>query len=621
MKEHNKSEAMKQLSVLQQTFKEKLPEKITEIELLWKHFTQDSSNASYLKNFHRSVHNLSGSGGTFGAIAVSTTASEVEQIVKLFINEPALLIGSETQQIDTLLAELKQLANNWQPSDIPYIPPDDEKDLNKSNLIYLTEDDDLLAQEIMTKLEQAGYKAKHFTELDHFEDACKKEMPAVFIMDIIFKEGDVAGAEAITRLQNKLEYCPPVIFISMRDDMEARLAAARAGARRYFCKPLDMNKLIQTLDGMTARLAIKPYRVLLIDDDETLLEYYATVLRNAGMEVKALSQPLDGLQALNEFMPDIVVLDIYMSECSGPELAQVIRQDDTWVMMPIMFLSTESDLNRQLAAMNLGGDDFLVKPVDAGHLVAAVIARAKRARWSSRLNKDLQNALRESKFLTTTMDQHDIVSSADVTGRIISVNDRLCEISGYSREELLGNNHRILQSGIHSSAFYKELWHTIDQGKIWRGTFCNRKKNGKEYWVEASIVPFLDDKGKPYKYVSAQTDITTLRESEERLHRSQTFAKIGTWDWNITNGDLYWSNNIAPLFGYQDEIPETSYENFIAAVHPDDRKMVTDSVNNCVVRGAEYNIEHRVIWSDGSVHWVHESGDIVRSEDGKPLHM
>ncbi|GAB6051556.1 hypothetical protein JCM17960_03760 [Magnetospira thiophila] len=109
--------------------------------------------------------------------------------------------------------------------------------------------------------------------------------------------------------------------------------------------------------------------------------------------------------------------------------------------------------------------------------------------------------------------------------------------------------------------------------------------------------------------------------SESRLSISQSFANIGTWDWNIADGSLYWSERIAPLFGYPAGDLETSYENFLAAVHPEDRQMLQEAVKACVETGAEYDIEHRVIWPDGTVRWLQEKGDVVRAEDGTPLRM
>lgn len=234
----------------------------------------------------------------------------------------------------------------------------------------------------------------------------------------------------------------------------------------------------------------------------------------------------------------------------------------------------------------------------------------------------------ELERLRVAIDYHAIVSIADAAGDIIYVNDRFCAVSGYVREELLGNNHRLVKSGLHDEAFYRDLWQTIGSGQVWQGEICNRRKDGGLYWVESTITPFLDESGRPYQYVSIRTEITqikqteiSLRTSEERLRRSQIYANIGTWDWNIQSGELYWSERIAPLFGHHEGALETSYANFLASVHPDDRQKVIDAVAACVEHGADYDIEHRCVWPDGSVRWLLERGDVVRSADGTPLHM
>ena len=112
-----------------------------------------------------------------------------------------------------------------------------------------------------------------------------------------------------------------------------------------------------------------------------------------------------------------------------------------------------------------------------------------------------------------------------------------------------------------------------------------------------------------------------LEKSENRFKMSQTFANIGTWDWNIKSGDLYWSDRIPALFGGEEGNMETSYDNFVAAIHPEDREMVVGAINSCIENNDEYDIEHRVIWPDGSIHWLHESGDMVHDEDGNPANM
>lgn len=492
--------------------------------------------------------------------------------------------------------------------------------LRGGSLIYLIADAPF-SEDLLAKLKQKNYYVKYFSELSDLETVCVDEKPALVILDIgLIRNKDLA-TEVISRLKANLEVCPPLIVVSALDDIEVRLAALRAGAESYFCKPLDTRVIIRTLDDLTSRSQAKPYRVLLVDDDEVALQVYATMLREAGMEVEALSEPLLSLKVLARFSPDVLITDIYMDKCSGIELAQVIRQDTAFAKLPVMFLSCEQDHELQKEAMSIGADDFLVKPVSAEILVMTVVARAQRARLINKINTDIETVLKENEFELATMNKHDIVSVSDIDGQITSVNDRFCDASGYSREELLGQNHRMVKSGLHPDSFYDDMWDTITKGKIWRGTICNHRKDGDEYWVESTIVPFLDNKGKPYKYVSARTDITELRQSEERLHRSQTFANIGTWDWNIVTGKLYWSERIGPLFGYEKDTLETSYDNFIDAVHPEDRQSVIDAVNNCVEHGKEYNIEHRVIWPGGEVRWLLERGDVIRDGKGKPQHM
>jgi len=136
---------------------------------------------------------------------------------------------------------------------------------------------------------------------------------------------------------------------------------------------------------------------------------------------------------------------------------------------------------------------------------------------------DLRRALSKVDAQQSVLDEHAIVSIADQYGNITFANDKFCKISGYSREELLGQNHRIVNSAHHNKAFFKNMWQSIAQGQAWNGVIRNQNKAGHYYWVDATIVPFLDEAGKPYQYVSIHTDITRLIEQEdaERLHRKK----------------------------------------------------------------------------------------------------
>lgn len=235
-----------------------------------------------------------------------------------------------------------------------------------------------------------------------------------------------------------------------------------------------------------------------------------------------------------------------------------------------------------------------------------------------RLNKTI-------KDIRTALDNSADVAITDRQGNIVYVNDRFCKLSKYSREELLGQNHRLLNSGRHSKEFFRDLWATISSGKVWRGEICNRTKGGALFWELTTITPILDESKKPSQYVVIRHDITErvimekeLRDNEEGQRLAIEAGQLGMWFSDEVEGWVVWSPLCRRFLGAGPDVTP-SYQAYMASIHPEDREAVNREIKRAFDQNGDFFSEHRVVWPDGSVHWLSVKGRAYRDEQGRPL--
>lgn len=228
--------------------------------------------------------------------------------------------------------------------------------------------------------------------------------------------------------------------------------------------------------------------------------------------------------------------------------------------------------------------------------------------------KDLQEALVDLANQKFALDQHGIVSITDVAGRIIYANDKFCEISGYPREKLLGENHRIVNSGVHSEAFFAVLWRVILAGKVWHGEICNRARNGGLCWLQSTIVPLRDETGAPTQFIAIRTDITArkmmeaaIKGAEARLRHITNAVPGVVYQCEVGHGQTRYtfvSDRLGEVRGLNREALLADGSISAQQIVPEDRERCVQGVLTAAARRGPWSDDYRIVLPDGTLRWI-----------------
>lgn len=392
MKSRNTLSPQEKIARLRATFLEQLPGRILQARLMFERFSAQNTDAEAIRELHRILHSIKGTGRSFGFPDLGAAAALGEELASLLL-DPAQNTSPEhwreqlTNNLEFLaltaevLCTVEQEASSDQhaPHFVLSVPLVQGAQI-PGRLVYVCDDEPLQVQQLAGQLECFGYQPVTFTDLGALRQAVLAKPPDAVVMDIRFPEGCNAGTEVIEELRRQSHRHIPVVFLSGRDDFEARLLAVQAGGEAYFHKSVPSIDLIHALDSLTHQKEPCPYRIMVVDDEPEIAAYHSIILQEAGMITYQLTEAPRILEALREFHPDMLLMDMYMPCCSGADLAKLVRQVPDYIALPIVYLSSETDRSKQFSAMRIGAEDFLTKPVVPDELVTAVTIRADRLR-------------------------------------------------------------------------------------------------------------------------------------------------------------------------------------------------------------------------------------------------
>lgn len=374
-------------ATLRRRFEASLPERSAKMLSL-----TDQSSHPDMKDLVAEAHKLAGACGTFGHSVLGSHARQIEQL--------ALEVNSKDE--DERLQALPSLRQVVLEFDIAVnaavqasgvVETEKAAMLHQPDTVWLLLPSATLAAELTRQLQAFGHKVECFTDFTSCLKRLQITAPAVLFSAININSGSSLFEQTLLLKQLK-QHSSRLLVFSELDEFALRIKAVQQRADAFFVSPLDVPNMISTISELLDHGTRQSGRVFIVDDDKLLAQHYALVLNSAGIETHILSNTRQIIAELVAFQPDLLLMDMYMPEYSGAELAGVIRQYPSLKRLPIVFLSSEINKALQLSAMAYGADDFLTKPIDDAQLVQAVKTRLKRSlQLKNLIEKDSLTAL------------------------------------------------------------------------------------------------------------------------------------------------------------------------------------------------------------------------------------
>ena len=500
---------------------------------------------------------------------------------------------------------------------------------SRQEKILIIEDSKVINQAVFLALSDKGYEG--IEQAFDFAQASKKFQENRYdfiILDLNLP--DAHGEELAKDVQNLTH--AKIIVLTAEADVQIRESLFKNGILDYIVKDTNFPKSINSIDKtIQSLLKNKNNNILIIDDSKFICKQIQKILEVRNYNTIVALTAKEGLEALDKNLVNLVILDMELPDKHGLEVLAEIREDEGYCHIPVIVLSGSNNPETVRDSLKIGASDFIKKPFNIEEFTLKVdLSTSNNRKHTELLCK--QKILDEYK---TAVDESSIVSKTDTKGVITFVNDKFCNISGYTRDELVGQAHNIVRHPDMPSEVFQEMWDTIKSKKPWNGVVKNLKKDGSVYYVQSTINPIVDYDGNIIEYIGIRTDITELELIKEELRSnlnisnknfseaykvSQEYQKAID-ESNIlsrvdTKGVItYVNDKFCELSGYTRE--ELIGQKHSIVKHPNTSKKVYDGIWKTITSGKVWygQLENRA--KDGSSYFVEGTIVPILDEDEK----
>jgi PAS domain S-box-containing protein len=386
-----------------------------------------------------------------------------------------------------------------------------DSELNhRGKRLLVVEDSALFCNALRKGLSAMGYRVDTAATLEEALSYLEKNSYTLVVLDLHLPDGE--GEDLLENLHSRQKL--KLIIYTSDPDKERRNEWFRYGVLGYLSKNDPFGYVVEEIDR-TAQGIVEnvDYHILLIDDSSVVRRQVTSLLQPRNYQV---STAIDAAAAFTEIAArpyDLIILDLELPDMNGEEILKQLKKNKETSDIAIIVMTGRYDADVVRRLIKQGANEFFLKPFIAEELLMKIDFWIDSKRKSRQIECERQ-LLQEYR---DTVDRSSIVSKTDKKGIITYVNDKFCEISGYSYDELVGKPHNIVRHPDMSKEAFKELWETIQNGDVWEGNVKNRKRDGSAYWVHSIINPIRDLNGEVVEYIAIRQDVTEIEEYKQRM--------------------------------------------------------------------------------------------------------